>query len=105
MLSPKICPARPLRHDVTAASNGTAAYASHRLARRELRRGGWAMIPSGTRGALNRILARVRRTSGACTTPLNPNQCTEAVDNSVEKRCPVEPKSGGCLLLLYLPKI
>jgi hypothetical protein len=48
--------------------------------------------------ASNRILERVRRTSVACTTPLNPNQSTGAGDNSVEKRCPVEPKSGGCLL-------
>ena len=53
MLSPKICPARPLRHDVTAANNGTAAYASHRLARRELRRERVAMTPSGMRGVLN----------------------------------------------------
>jgi len=53
MLSPKIRPATPLRHDVTAANDGTAAYASHRLARRELRRERVAMTPSGMRGVLN----------------------------------------------------
>jgi hypothetical protein len=36
---------------------------------------------------------------------LNPNQSTGSGDNSVEKRCPVKPKSGGCQLLLFLPKI
>src|SRR5207248_11429207 len=46
------------------------------------------------------VLTRVRRSSKRCTTVRLSNRSTEAVDNSVEKPRPAEPKCRGLLTLL-----